>query len=62
MTNKEDHMKIPYELRGEPMEFVPPEEEAEPFVLSERAYFWIVLWAGAVTCVLGAIILERLMQ
>ena len=53
-------MKIPYEMRGEPMEFVPPEEEAEPFVLSERAYFWIVLWAGAVTCVLGAIILERL--
>jgi hypothetical protein len=60
MKNKEQDFKIPYEMRGEPMEFVPPEKEAEPFVLSERAYFWIVLWAGAVTCVLGAIILERL--
>jgi hypothetical protein len=59
MTNKEDHMKIPYEMRGEPMEFVPPEEDPEPLFLERKHVKFIVLWGAAVTCVLGAVILER---
>jgi hypothetical protein len=55
---KEDYPNLMWQSDEKPI--APPEEKAEPFVLSERAYFWIVLWAGAVTCVLGAIILERL--
>tara|TARA_R110000765_G_scaffold85381_2_gene164718 strand:- start:557 stop:820 length:264 start_codon:yes stop_codon:yes gene_type:complete len=41
MTNKEDHMKIPFPLRGEPMEFSPSSlktDELTAFQLSQLQF------------------------
>ena len=59
MKNKEQDFKIPYEMRGEPMEFVPPEEKAEPLFLERKHGKFIVLWAAAVVALLAAMVIER---
>ena len=59
-------MEIPYQLRGKPMDFIPPkpmgleDKDPEPLFLERKHVKFIVLWGAAVVALLAAMVIERL--
>ena len=59
-------MEIPYQLRGKPMDFIPPkpmgleDKDPEPLFLERKHVKFIALWAAAVVALLAAMVIERL--
>ena len=58
-------MEIPYQLRGKPMDSIPPkpmdleDKDPEPLFLDRKHVKFIVLWAAAVVALLAAMVIER---
>jgi|TARA_R110002095_G_scaffold179213_1_gene156616 hypothetical protein len=61
-------MEIPYQLRGKPMDFIPPkpmgleDKDPEPLFLERKHVKFITLWGAVVVALLAALLVERLMQ
>ena len=59
-------MEIPYQLRGKPMDFIPPkpmgleDKDPEPLFLERKHVKFITLWGLVVVALLAAMVIERL--